>query len=180
MQQGEEKQKGKSSSLHCHSMSVTLANTYFSACLRGKAQPCLKSRQLQQCIAPIGSSLHAGLAGAGMPARIHPSLVRVVAGCEVGLHAASFHPCHNGLGAEKQNKARFCAGTQPPPQAPQGLGWRGVCPGVSGGCSGIMQQHFAPSARDQALGNFLAQRGNHVFCLFEGEDLLSSFKTQWY
>lgn len=65
LQQDEEKQKGKTSTSYCCSTSITLPNTYFQARLRGQAQPCLKSRRLQRCPAPAGSSLHAGLAGAG-------------------------------------------------------------------------------------------------------------------
>lgn len=65
MQQGEEKQKGKPSTPYCCGMSITLRNTYFQACLWGQAQLCLKSRRLQRRPAPAGSSLHAGLAGAG-------------------------------------------------------------------------------------------------------------------
>lgn len=65
LQQGEEKQKGKTSTPYCHSTSITLPNTYFQARLWGQAQPCLKSRELQRCPVPAGSSLRAGLAGVG-------------------------------------------------------------------------------------------------------------------
>lgn len=178
LHQGEEKQKGKISTSCCHSTCITLPNIYFQACLQRPAQPCLKNRQRQRCPVLAGSSHHAGLAGAGD--RQHASVWLwswAVTGGEGALQLASFHPGRSGLGVGKQNKEGFCAGMQPPPQPPQGPGWRGVMltpPRGSRGCSGITQQHSAPSAaaEDQPRGNFLAQRrnrDNHAFSPFRAE-----------
>lgn len=80
-----------------------------------------------------------------------------VAGGEGAPHSASFHLGRSGLGAGKQNKEGFSAGMRPPPQPPQGPGWRGVMltpPRGRGGSLGIAQKHFAPSAAavDQPQG----------------------------
>lgn len=187
VQRGEEKQKGKTSTPHCCSTSITLPNTYFQACLRGQAQLCLKSRRLQRCPAPAGSSLHAGLAGAGTGGMC-PS----VRGDEWWL-------------AGRGHRARLPS-TQPQRaghrEAEQGrvLCWHAAASTATAG-TWLERGHANTCRRERRLfghgtaalrslccswgpapGNVLAQRGKRDkprFSSAQRTDVLSSFKTQW-